>query len=70
MTGEEAKRALLEQHPIVNNGIEYLYVSAIIYRRDKNKRIAITLELMDKSGHSVTYAPIESVEKRENGNEQ
>lgn len=68
MIGEEAKQALIEQYPVISNGIEYLYVSAIVYRRDKNKRIAVTVELMDKCGHSVTYAPIESVEKKEKEN--
>ena len=61
MTNEEAKTALFKRHPVVCNGIEYLYVTAIIYRTDKNNNLAIYAEMLDKNKRSVTIAPLKDV---------
>jgi len=64
MTNSEAKSAFLAQRPIVYNGIEYLYISGIIYRLSGGK-VYIELEMMDKCLHSVTRAPVERVKLTE-----
>ena len=61
MTNEEAKTALLERTPVCFQNIEYLYISAIIYRVGKNNRLIISAELMDKTKRSITIAPIKDV---------
>lgn len=59
MTTEEAKAAFKAQSPILCNiggiEIEYLHISAIIYRI-KNGKYEMSLELFDKSKHSVTIS--------------
>lgn len=64
MTTNEAKAAFLEGVPVIHNGIEYLHISALIYRRHKGAAI-LQLEMMDKSGHSVTVASPAKVERKE-----
>lgn len=61
MTNEEAKTAFFNRVPVVCNGTEYLYISAIIYRYDKNKNLIISAELLDKNKHSVTIANLKDV---------
>ena len=61
MTNEEAKTALMERTPVSYNGIPYSYISAIIYRYDRNNNLLISAELTDKSKHSVTIAQIKDV---------
>lgn len=61
MTNEEAKNALIERTPVIYNNIEYLYISAIIYRYDKHKNLLISVELTDKNKRSVTIAQIKEV---------
>ena len=61
MTNNEAKIALKNRTPVVFNGIEYLYISAIIYRYDKNKNLVISAELTDKNERSVTIAQLKDV---------
>ena len=61
MTNEEAKTALFNRTPVVYNGIEFLYISAIIYRYDANFKLIISAELQDKSRNSVTIAKIKDV---------
>ena len=61
-----AKLALLKEWPVVHQGITYKCVSAIIYRKNKNKRvkkkIQWSLELTDKTAaHSVTIVSPERV---------
>ena len=56
MTNAEAKEALKKRTPVIYNNIEYLYISAIIYRYDKNRNLVISAELTDKSKRSVTSA--------------
>lgn len=65
MTGEEAKRALVDRCPIMYNDIVYLYVDEIIYRRNKNGGIDVYLRIADKCGHSMTQAPLKDVKIKE-----
>lgn len=61
MTNEEAKNALKNRTPVVFKNIEYLYISAIIYRYDKNLNLVISAELTDKNKRSVTIAQLKDV---------
>ena len=44
MTNSEAKEALKNRTPVFYNNIEYLYISAIIYRYDKNLNLVISAD--------------------------
>lgn len=61
MTNAEAKEALKNRTPVIYNNIEYLYISAIIYRYDKNNNLVISVELTDKNKRSVTIAQLKDV---------
>ena len=61
MTNSEAKEALINRTPVIYNGIEYLYISAIIYRYDDNRNLVISAELADKCKRSVTIARLKDV---------
>ena len=61
MTNSEAKEALKNRTPVIFNNTEYLYISAIIYRYDKNNNLVISAELADKCKHSVTIAQLKDV---------
>lgn len=54
MTNLEAKDAMLNRTPVICNGITYRCISAIIYRPSDSGEINVTVELLDKSNHSVT----------------
>ena len=56
MTNIEAKSAMLHHTPVTYNGINYSYISAIIYRYDKYNNLQISAELTDKNNRSVTIA--------------
>ena len=61
MTNEDAKKALLYKYPVTYNGLNYSYISAIIYRYDKNNNLLISAELTDKTNRSVTIAQLKDV---------
>ena len=61
MTNTEAKNALFNRTPVTYNGIEYLYITAIIYRVDSNNELVISAELLDKNKRSVTIAQLKDV---------
>ena len=61
MTNAEAKEALINRTPVIYKDIEYLYMSAIIYRYDKNRNLVISAELTDKTRRSVTIAQLKDV---------
>ena len=66
MTGEEAKKAMLESLPVVFNHpglgtITYTNIYAIRYMKGK-KGVAVFLELLDKNKNSITVAPMKEVE--------
>lgn len=69
MTTEEAIAAFKAQVPVINkNGgyeIEYLYISALIYRLNQNKKMELSLELYDKCGHAVTITSPRMVRVKE-----
>lgn len=69
MTNEEAKTALIQRTPITHNGINYAYISAIIYRCDERKNIRVSAELTDKNKRSVTIAQIKDVTTYDNQNQ-
>lgn len=55
MNGAEMKKALLDKTPVEYRGIEYAYLSAIIYRAE-GQEIVVSGEMMDKTTNSVTIA--------------
>ena len=61
MTNDEAKTALIKRTPVTHNGIDYSYISAIIYRISADEEISISVELMDKTNRSVTIAQLKDV---------
>ena len=60
MTNDQAKAALINRTPVTFNGIDYSYISAIIYRYDNNN-LLISAELTDKTKRSVTIAQLKDV---------
>ena len=60
MTNDQAKTALINRTPVTYNGINYSYISAIIYRYDNNN-LLISAELTDKTKRSVTIAQLKDV---------
>lgn len=61
MTNAEAKEALKNRTPVIYNNTEYSYISAIIYRYDKNHNLVISAELTDKNKHSVIIVQLKDV---------
>ena len=68
MTNEEAKTALINRTPVTYNGINYSYISAIIYRY-QNNNLLISAELTDKTLRSVTIAQLKDVNIYDNQNQ-
>lgn len=64
MSGEQLKEALMKRFPVVHRGINYAYISAIIYRVISGK-IVVSVELMDNKASSVTIARANEVELKE-----
>lgn len=60
MTNDQAKNALINRTPVTYNGINYSYISAIIYRY-QNNNLLISAELTDKTLRSVTIAQLKDV---------
>ncbi len=67
MTRTEAKEAMRQRAAIRFNGINYSFISAIIYRSymngNKLSEDRMECELYDKCGHSVTIAMVENIER-------
>ena len=61
ITGAEAKEALMARTPVVYDGMEFAYISAVIYRHVRGVVIA-QVELLDKAGNSVVIANPEKME--------
>ena len=53
MTRTEARNACKKGCPVVYNGIEYLYISAIIYRRGGPDGFRMLAELLDHNRNTV-----------------
>lgn len=69
MTTEEAIAAFKTQAPVVSRNvgfdIEYLKISALIYRLNDEGKMQLTLELLDKCKHSVTITNPSMVKLKE-----
>lgn len=65
MTNEEAKKAFMEQVPVVWQGIEYVKITAIIYRLDKYGKVMVLGEMLDRCLHSVVTADVKNIELKE-----
>ena len=63
MTAEEIKDALLKKYAVCAGGIEYRCVNAVIYR-EKDGRIAVSGELLDKCKNSVTIVALDKIERK------
>lgn len=69
MTNEEAKAALLSGEPVMYDGIEYLCIEALRYKRgydrytnrSAGKSIIVYAELLDKNGGSLVVVKVEDV---------
>jgi hypothetical protein len=64
MTSEEIKDALLKKYPVQAHGITYRCVTAVIYR-ESNGRIAVSGELLDYNGQSITIAALKDIKRKE-----
>lgn len=62
MTNEEAEQAFIDDLPVMWNGILYLGISAIIYRKDAHRRVIVSAELKDKNKNSATIARIQEIQ--------
>lgn len=65
MTTDEAKAAWKSGVPVIYGGIEYVEVSALIYRIDRNTgRMFMQVELYDRCGHAVMIADPKAVKAK------
>lgn len=62
MTPEEAKTAFVDEIIVRHDEIVYDRISALIYRKDEEGNIKLSLELLDEDAHSVTIAQPDKVE--------
>ena len=62
MTNDELKAAFMDETPVMHGGIQYLKVSAIIYRK-RDGKVIVDAELLDKNRNSVTIADPKRVEE-------
>lgn len=67
MTSEEIKKAMRDFAPVRHNGIEYKRITAYIYRvvethKKGTFKTVLQVELLDRSGNSVTIAEAKKVE--------
>lgn len=60
MTNQELKEALLEHKAVNYGGIRY-QVHGILYRA-KETQLTVAVELLDKNGNCLVYAPPSKVE--------
>ena len=56
MTLKEATEAAERCAPITHNGIEYTRITEAGYQYDANGKRSPFVQLLDRCGHSVTYA--------------
>ena len=66
MTNDELKKALFSACPVKYDGIEYLRVCEIVYRRPANE-VIVSAGLLDKNENCIVYARPEKVEAVTNG---
>lgn len=70
MTPKEADRAAELCVPVIHNHIEYLRINQVGYSYDEKGRRSPFVQLLDKCGHSVTYADPARCELKEAANEE
>ena len=56
MTLKEATEAAERCAPVTHNGIEYARITEAGYQYDANGKRSPFVQLLDRCGHSVTYA--------------
>lgn len=61
MDNDELKNAMFKGLPVEYQDMEFLRISAIIYRADKTGKLWVQVELMDKNNNSVAIAAPEKV---------
>lgn len=52
MTTEEAKQAFFEEKPVIFDNIEYVRITALIYRKREGQAPYLMLELLDQNKRS------------------
>lgn len=70
MTNDEAKAAWKSGVPVIHRGIEYVEVSALIYRIDRQTgKMSMQVELYDRCGHAVVITDPKLVEVKAGGSD-
>jgi len=64
MNNTEIKDALMDGRSVMNNGILYDRVNAIIYRNN-NGKIAVSAELLDKNSRCIVVASVDKIQNVE-----
>lgn len=67
MTVDELKAAWRADVPVIHRDIVYRRISALIYRRDDNKREFLQVELVGKNSNSVVIAAPREVHPLQGG---
>jgi len=68
MTKIEASKAFNQGREVIYDGIDYQYISAVIYRKNPRQGkagIRMQLELMDRTSRAVVIADPERVREKE-----
>lgn len=65
MTNDEAKEAFRNRTPVYYNGVQYLKITAIIYRYDHFDNLLVSAELLDRCGNSVVIARLKDIKGEE-----
>lgn len=66
MTNDEAKEAFRNRTPVYYNGVQYLKITAIIYRYDQyDNHLLVSAELLDRCGNSVVIARLKDIKGEE-----
>ena len=66
MTIEEAKQAFFNEEPVIFDNIEYVRISALIYKKKAGQAPRLMVELLDKNQRTTMTTVPERVEiKRE-----
>ena len=52
MTTEEAKQAFFSEKPVIFDNIEYVRISALIYKKKEGQKPHLLLELLDQNKRS------------------
>ena len=61
MTNDEAKEAFRKRTPVYYNGVQYLKITAIIYRYDNFGNLIVSAELLDRNRNSVVIVRLKDI---------